>query len=178
MSFLQQRVRYRVSISKDILRLCIGIQFHYSGSNTIYKCQCLYVNARIASSSFRIYDSYKCHWTEQMLVEVKAWSLFESIDQLNKWDTVDQQRERYTCTHYGNVITSALPSQSPLSRVFAQPFVQVQIAENIKAPRHWPLWGEFTARGDVIFVIWTTDGTCVLVVWWNWSLLANEIATW
>ena len=26
-----------------------------------------------------------------------------------------------------------------------QPFVQAQINENIKAPRHWLLWGEFTA---------------------------------
>ena len=24
------------------------------------------------------------------------------------------------------------------------PFVQAQIKDNIKAPRHWPLWGEFT----------------------------------
>ena len=24
-------------------------------------------------------------------------------------------------------------------------FVQAQIKENIKAPRHWPLWGEFTS---------------------------------
>ena len=23
-------------------------------------------------------------------------------------------------------------------------FIQEQIKENIKAPRHWPLWGEFT----------------------------------
>ena len=23
-------------------------------------------------------------------------------------------------------------------------FIQTQIKENIKAPRHWPLWGEFT----------------------------------
>ena len=29
------------------------------------------------------------------------------------------------------------------SRLFAQLFVQAQIKENIKAPRHWPLW-EFT----------------------------------
>ena len=27
--------------------------------------------------------------------------------------------------------------------MFAQPFVQAQIKENIKALRHWPLWGEF-----------------------------------
>ena len=33
---------------------------------------------------------------------------------------------------------------SPASWLFAQPFVQAQIKENIKAPRHWPLWGEST----------------------------------
>ena len=32
--------------------------------------------------------------------------------------------------------------QSPTSRsLFTQPFVQAQIKENIKAPRHWPLCG-------------------------------------
>ena len=30
--------------------------------------------------------------------------------------------------------------------LFAQLLVQAQIKENIKAPRHWPLWGEFTAN--------------------------------
>ena len=30
----------------------------------------------------------------------------------------------------------------PTSQLFTQPFVQMQIKENIKAPRHWPLWGE------------------------------------
>ena len=35
------------------------------------------------------------------------------------------------------------------SRLFTQPFVQAQIKENIKAPRHWPLWGEFTGRSQV-----------------------------
>ena len=34
--------------------------------------------------------------------------------------------------------------KSPASRLFAQPFIRVQIKENIKAPRHWPLCGEFT----------------------------------
>ena len=28
--------------------------------------------------------------------------------------------------------------------LFFQTFVQAQIKENINAPRHWPLWGEFT----------------------------------
>ena len=34
--------------------------------------------------------------------------------------------------------------RSPASRLFIQPFVQAQIKENIKAPRQWPLCGEFT----------------------------------
>ena len=33
------------------------------------------------------------------------------------------------------------------SPVFAQPFVQAQIKENTKAPRHWALWGESTGDG-------------------------------
>ena len=31
--------------------------------------------------------------------------------------------------------------KSPASRLFAQPFIQAQIKENIKGPRHWPLCG-------------------------------------
>ena len=57
-------------------------------------------------------------------------------------------RDQYDCTagqdewtmHYiaSHCITS------PASRLFTQPFIQTQIKENIKAPRHWPLCGEFT----------------------------------
>ena len=35
--------------------------------------------------------------------------------------------------------------KSPASPLFTQSFIQVQIKENIKAPRHWPLCGEFTS---------------------------------
>ena len=31
-----------------------------------------------------------------------------------------------------------------LKSVPFQPFIQAQIKDNIKAPRHWPLCGEFT----------------------------------
>ena len=34
--------------------------------------------------------------------------------------------------------------KSPASPLFTQPFIQAQIKENIKAPSHWPLGGEFT----------------------------------
>ena len=43
--------------------------------------------------------------------------------------------------------------KSPASWLFTQPFVEVQIKENIKVPRHWPLCegnspvtGEFPAQ--------------------------------
>ena len=36
--------------------------------------------------------------------------------------------------------------KSQAFQLFTQLFVQVQIEENIKAPRHWPLWGKF--NGD------------------------------
>ena len=32
--------------------------------------------------------------------------------------------------------------------LFAQPFVQAQIKENIKTPRHWPLWGKSPVTGE------------------------------
>ena len=34
--------------------------------------------------------------------------------------------------------------KSPASRLFTQTFIRAQIKVNIKAPRHWPLCGEFT----------------------------------
>ena len=37
------------------------------------------------------------------------------------------------------------------SRLFAQQFVQTHSKENIKTPRHWPLWGEST--GDRWFLL-------------------------
>ena len=35
-------------------------------------------------------------------------------------------------------------TKPPAYRLFTQPFVQTHIKESIKAPCHWPLWGEFT----------------------------------
>ena len=46
--------------------------------------------------------------------------------------------------HYSDVIMSTIASQTSAFRLFTQPFVQAYINENIEAPPHWPLWGEFT----------------------------------
>ena len=46
--------------------------------------------------------------------------------------------------HYSDVIMSAMASQITSVSIVTQSFVQVQIKENMKALRYWPLWGEFT----------------------------------
>ena len=46
-------------------------------------------------------------------------------------------------SHYNDVIMIAI-AKSPALKLFIQPFIEAQIKENTKAPRHWPLWGEFT----------------------------------
>ena len=38
---------------------------------------------------------------------------------------------------------SMMHLKSPALQLFAEPFIQVQIKENINAARHWPLCGEF-----------------------------------
>ena len=54
------------------------------------------------------------------------------------------------------LLTHSLTSQwprwrlkSPASWLFTQSFIRVQIKKNSKAPRHWPLCGEFTRTGEI-----------------------------
>ena len=48
----------------------------------------------------------------------------------------------YVKSHYSHVRMSAMGSE--ITGGLIVPFVQAQIKENIKAPRHWPLRGEST----------------------------------
>ena len=50
-------------------------------------------------------------------------------------------------THYIDVIMTTVASQITSSHLFTQSFIQTQIKENAKAPRHWPLCG--TSPGPV-----------------------------
>ena len=70
----------------------------------------------------------------------------------------------------------------PASRLFAQSFVQAQIKENIKAPRHWPLGGESTGnKGPVTRKMFPFDdvinilqGYLTVPIGWhtpNWCIL-------
>ena len=50
-----------------------------------------------------------------------------------------------TCDHYSDVIMSTMVSQiTSLMIVYLIVYIQAQIKESIKAPRHWSLWGVFT----------------------------------
>ena len=55
--------------------------------------------------------------------------------------------------------------KSPASRLFTQPFIQTQIKVNIKAPRHWPLCGEFTGTGD--FPAQRSSYAENVSIWWR-----------
>ena len=69
--------------------------------------------------------------------------------------------------------------KSPASRLFAQPFIQVQITENIKAQRHWPFlrgihrWPvNFPHKWPVTRKMFAFDGVIMPVLvkklWWTW----------
>ena len=72
-------------------------------------------------------------------------------------------------------------SKLPAPRLFTQRFIQAQIKENIKAPRHWPSCGEFTGNRWVprtngqwrwkcfhlMTSSWLSLGTLIPICWWN-----------
>ena len=65
-------------------------------------------------------------------------------------------------------LTSQWPQwrlKSPALELFTQPFIQTQIKENIKAPRHWPLCGEFTGTGE--FPVRRASYAENVSIWWR-----------
>ena len=69
--------------------------------------------------------------------------------------------------------------------MFTQPCIEAQIKENIKAPHHWPLWGEFTSdrwipctrASNVENVsIWWRHHT-FFIYGWAWSKPTREDVT-
>ena len=77
-----------------------------------------------------------------------------------------------------------MASQSPALRLFTQPFIQTQIKENIKAPRHWPLCGEFTGPGEFpaqracyaenVSIWWRHHGICRSQPYYSRYALGND----
>ena len=61
--------------------------------------------------------------------------------------------------------------KSPASRLFAQPDIQAQIKENIKAPRYWPLCGEFTGDRWIPHTKGQKHGKCFHLMTSSWTHL-------
>ena len=59
----------------------------------------------------------------------------------------------------------AMTSQIPSSRLFTELFIQARIKQNIKAPRHWPLCGEFTITGE--FTTQMASNAENVSIWWR-----------
>ena len=86
--------------------------------------------------------------------------------------------------HYGDVIMGAMASQITSWRLFTQSFIQAQIKENIKAPRHWPLCagnspgtGQFPAQmasnEENVFIWWRHHGFCTDTLIFPYHLTAS-----
>ena len=70
--------------------------------------------------------------------------------------------------HHAITLTSQWPRwclKSPASRLFTQSFIRAQIKENIKAPHHWPLCGEFTRTGE--FPAQRASNAENVSIWWR-----------
>ena len=64
--------------------------------------------------------------------------------------------------------------RSPASRLFTQPFIQTQIRENIKAPRHWPLCGEFTGDRWIPRTNGQLRGKCFHLMTSSWDVIIQS----
>ena len=79
-------------------------------------------------------------WSCMHIIEfpkIDAWGVVNGDEYLStEWHVT-----RY---HYNGVIMSAMASQIASITIVYSTVYSAQINENIKAPRHWPLWVEFT----------------------------------
>ena len=62
--------------------------------------------------------------------------------------------------------------------MFTQSFIQKQIKENINAPRHWPLWGEFTGDRWVPRPKASNEENVSFLSWSSWyvAFVTNTLA--
>ena len=79
---------------------------------------------------------------------------------------IDQSYKLHNASHYNDVIWRL---KSPASRFFTQSFIQAQIKENIKGPRHWPLCGEFIGTGE--FPAQSASNAENGSIWWRHHVL-------
>ena len=67
------------------------------------------------------------------------WSIMERTDLRETWTN-----RIHNAFHYSDIIMGAMASPITSLAIVYSIVIQAHITENIKAPRHLPLWGEFT----------------------------------
>ena len=72
--------------------------------------------------------------------------------------------------HYSDVLISAGRLKSPASPLLSQTVLRVQIKENIKGLRPWPLWGEFTGDRWIPRSKFQYRGKCFHLITSLWDL--------
>ena len=82
--------------------------------------------------------------TIKFMLEEYVWADLTTKVGWSSLRVLEYSSQRFYEPHYCDVIMGAMASRITSTRLITQPFIQAQIKENIKAPRHWPLCGEFT----------------------------------
>ena len=135
--------------------------FHLMTSSWFVNFQCVFTVPKTTCQLKRIFRG--CHHVHPLWCAIWWWP----------------DSSQWPPSHYNDVIMSTMASQiTSLAIFFTQPFIQVQIKENIKAPRHClcagnsPVTGEFPAQmasNAESFSIWwrhhEDDCTC----WLNYT---------
>ena len=132
------------------------ISFNHHISAVSYPLTCVMLDTQIR-------NHWKCACLTRGQNLARCLLIFERCYQYHRakrWSYGVSSNNR---THYNDVIMGAMRLKSPASRLFAQPFIQVQIKENIKASRHWPLWGELTGE----FPAQRTSNAENVSIWWR-----------
>ena len=85
--------------------------------------------------------------------------------------------EIYICLlmHYNDVLMGAMVSQIARRTIVYSTVYSGADQRNTKAPRHWPLWGEFT--GDRWIPAQRASNAEIFSIWWRHHGLAN-ISRW
>ena len=100
------------------------------------------------------------------LIETAPWTLYYYWDMTPSPDIwpVGAQLSSKAALHYNDVIMTTMASQiTGLTIVYPSVYSR-QIKENIKAPRHWPLWGEFTGHQ---WIPRTKGNAENISIWWR-----------
>ena len=116
-----------------------------------------------------MYLTITCHVTHQM-EGVMAITVLSPGFECGLWEPTSLCHRQGTMPFI--ILTSQWPRwrlKSPASRSYTQSFIRAQIKENIKAPRNWPLCGEFAGTGE--FPAQRASNAENVSIWWRHHVL-------